>query len=131
MAFAKPLDREGAAAATSARGLWVLELKTRPHHRGDIVDLETVEVLGAERIHVDLDACLLEHFVVFFGTRVQIDSVLEPGATSREHGYPEPGFWALSEIFEETLNLFDRTWRQGENHFEPSNALEQTLHPPR
>ena len=77
--------REGTAAAAAARCVRVLEREARAHHGRDIVDLDAIEILPAERIDEQLDAVGLQDLVVVLSLVLDVEAVLEARAAARQN----------------------------------------------
>jgi hypothetical protein len=101
---------EGAPAAASSGGVRVTEGEARPHHGGDVVDLHAFQVLGRKRIHENAQTLELEDLIVTLGGVLDVEAILEPGASAGEDRDPKSGFRGSSMLLDE---LVDRVGRGG------------------
>ena len=70
--------------STSARGLYVriIDLEARSHFRFNIVDTRAFDVACAQRIDNNLDAVVIDDFVVIGDLVIKSETILEPRATA-------------------------------------------------
>src|SRR5688500_17499821 len=149
------LGRKGASAAAAAACVRVLEREAGAHHRGDIIDLDAIEVLTAERIHEQLDAVGLQDLIVILRLVFNVQSVLKTGATAGQNCDAKACAIRGTLVGNELLHLSDRSGGDRDVHlwllvkvfcslklpentakikawcgFSPRQALPPRAHPP-
>src|SRR5215470_8801266 len=81
------LGSERRTTAAAAGRVRVLERKTGTHNTGDVIDLHSIEVLGAEHIHKHPDALFINHEIAFTRLFFNIQTVLKTRTSTGHDAY--------------------------------------------
>src|SRR6266850_592237 len=105
------LDAEGAAAATGALHVGVVELESRTLDGLNVIDLNALEIHGTHLVHRNLQTVKLENLVCIRSLILERHMVLETRAAPANHSHAQRDrHWALH--VHDFLDLGARNGRQ-------------------
>ena len=104
-------NRKGAPATAPTARIRVPEGEALTHHAADVVDIYTLQVLSAEGVDEDPDTPNLENLVIIFGAVFDIQTILEPGASTGKHGHAQTRAALDPMLLDEVLHFYGRRTR--------------------
>src|SRR5262249_30991047 len=100
-----PLDREGTTATTGPGRVRIAEREARAHHRVDVVNLNSVEILLREHVDEDPQTILVQNLIALPRRVFDLHRIREPAAAARHHADSQPGFCARALGFHEFFDF--------------------------
>src|SRR6266536_6094445 len=85
------LRSKGCSAAAASCCIWILKSEPRTHHAGHVVDLDAVQILGAEHVDEKAHAFLVEDVITLARLFFNVQAVLESRAAAGNNANPKSG----------------------------------------